>query len=270
MATSIAETAAVDPSAELDDGVEIGPFCVVGPGARIGAGTRLIAHVCVLGQVVIGRHNLISPFAVIGGDPQDYSYTGAPTLVEVGDHNILRENVTINRATEKEDGVTRLGSHNFLMAGAHVAHDCKLGDRITIANGTMLGGHVHVESHASISGGVAVHHYATIGGYSFVGGQSRIIHDVPRFMLVDGNPSRVRCINVVGLKRHGINAEAIDGLHEAHRLIYRAKMNPDHASKILESHGHLLPEVIRLLEGITAQHEGKHGRARERWRKTAS
>ncbi len=129
------------------------------------------------------------------------------------------------------------------MATSHVAHDCKLGDRITIANGTMLGGHVHVESHASISGGVAVHHYATIGGYSFVGGQSRIIHDVPRYMLVDGNPSKVRCINVVGLKRNGIGPEAIDALHEAHRLIYRAKMNAKQAAEILESHGHLLPEV---------------------------
>ena len=134
------------------------------------------------------------------------------------------------------------------MANSHVAHDCKLGDRITIANGTMLGGHVHVESHASISGGVAVHHYVTIGGYSFVGGQSRIFHDVPRYMLVDGNPSKVRCINVVGLKRNGISAEAIDALHEAHRLIYRAKMNAQHAAEILESHGHLSPEVQSLLD----------------------
>src|SRR5207244_11353904 len=117
--------------------------------------------------------------------------------------NIISDNVTIHRATEKEDGITRLGSQCFLMAGAHVAHDCRLGDRITIANGTMLGGHVHVESHASLSGGVAVHHYATIGGYSFVGGQSRIVHDVPPYMLVDGNPSKIRCINVVGLKRNG-------------------------------------------------------------------
>ena len=267
MGPMIAETAAVDPRAEIAEGVEIGPYCVVGPNVRIGAGTRLIAHVCLLGVVEMGEHNLVSPFAVIGGDPQDFSYSGAPTRVEIGDHNIIRENVTINRATEKEDGVTRLGNHNFLMAGAHVAHDCKLADRITIANGTMLGGHVHVESHASISGGVAVHHYATIGGFAFVGGQSRIIHDVPRFMLVDGNPSKVRCINVVGLKRNGLSAEAIDGLHEAHRLIYRAKMNPEHASQILESHGHLYPEVTRLLEFVTAQHEGKHGRARERWRK---
>lgn len=268
MATLIADTACVDPRAELADDVEVGPYCVLGPDVRVGRGTRLIAHVCMLGVTTVGEMNVISPFTVIGGDPQDVSYKGSMTRVEIGDHNIIRESVTINRATEKEDGVTRLGSHNFLMAGAHVAHDCKLGDRITIANGSMLGGHVHVESHASISGGVAVHHYATIGAYSFVGGQSRIVHDVPRFMLVDGNPSKIRCINVVGLKRNGVTSEGIDALHEAHRLIYRAKMSAKHAAEILESHGHLVPEVRNLLDFIQAQQEGKHGRARERWRKS--
>ena len=190
--------------------------------------------------------------------------------MEIGDHNILRENETINRATEKEDGLTKLGSHNFLMAGAHVAHDCKLADRITIANATMLGGHVHVESFAGISGGVAVHHYVSIGAYSFVGGQSRIYHDVPRFMLVDGNPSKVRCINIVVLKRNGIEEAGIDSLHEAHRLIYRAKMSARHAAEILESHGHFTPEVKSLLEFIESQQEGKHGRGREKLRMKAS
>ncbi|MDR3634905.1 MAG: acyl-ACP--UDP-N-acetylglucosamine O-acyltransferase [Isosphaeraceae bacterium] len=267
MASLIADTACVDPRAEIADDVEIGPYCVVGPDAKIGRGTRLIGHVCVLGVTTIGEHNLISPFAVLGGDPQDVSYKGAPTRVEVGDHNVIREGVTINRGTEKEDGLTRLGSHNFLMATSHVAHDCKLGDHVTIANGSMLAGHCHVESYASISGGVAVHHFTSIGSYSFIGGQSRIYHDVPPFMLVDGNPSRVRCINVVGLKRNGISPAGIDSLHEAHRLIYRAKMSAKHAAEILESHGHLTPEVRTLLDFIQAQQEGKHGRARERWRK---
>ena len=201
MASTIADTACVDPRAEIADDVEIGPYCVIGPDVKIGRGTRLLSHVCVYGQTAIGEHNLISPFVVLGGDPQDVSYQGTPTRVEIGDHNIIRENVTVNRATEKEDGLTRVGSHNFLMAGSHVAHDCKLGDRITIANGSMLGGHVHVESYASLSGGVAVHHYVTIGAYSFVGGQSRIYHDVPPYMLVEGNPSKVRCINIVEIGR---------------------------------------------------------------------
>ncbi len=268
MATLIAETACVDPRAEIADGVEIGPYCVVGPEAKIGRNTKLIGHVCLLGAVEIGEQNTISPFTVIGGDPQDLSYQGEPTRVEIGNHNVIRESVTINRGTMKENGVTRIGSHCFLMTGSHVAHDCTLGDRIMMANGTMLGGHVHVESHASLSAGVAVHNYVTIGGYSFVGGQSRIVHDIPPYMLVDGNPSRVRCINVVGLKRYGIEKDSIEALHEAHRLIYRAKMGPKHAQEILESHGHLGAEVARLIEFIQAQHDGKHGRARERWRKS--
>jgi UDP-N-acetylglucosamine acyltransferase len=268
MATLIADTACVDPRAELDDDVEIGPYCVIGPDVRIGRGTRLISHVCIPGHVTVGVRNVIHPFAVIGGDPQDVSYQGTPTRVEVGDHNIIRESVTVNRATEKEDGITRVGSHCFLMAGSHVAHDCKVADHVTIANGSMLGGHVHVERYAGISGGVAVHHFVTIGAYSFVGGQSRIYHDVPRYMLVDGNPSKVRCINIVGLKRNGISPEGIDSLHEAHRLIYRAKMSAPHAAEILESHGHKTPEVKSLLEFIETQQSGKHGRGREKLRKT--
>ncbi len=267
MAFSIADTACVDPRAELADDVEVGPYCVIGPDVRIGRGTRLVGHACLLGVASLGEFNVVSPYVVIGGDPQDVSYQGTPTRVEIGDHNVIREGVTINRATEKEDGVTRIGSHCFFMATSHVAHDCKLGDRITIANGSMLGGHVHVEDYASISGGVAVHHFVTIGGYSFVGGQSRITHDVPPYMLVDGNPSKVRCINVVGLKRNGVSVEGIDALHEAHRLIYRAKMSVRHATEILEGHGHMTPEVRRLLGFVQAQHEGKHGRGRERFRK---
>ncbi len=267
MATLIADTACVDPRTELGDGIEVGPYCVVGPDVKIGRGTRLIAHVCLLGNVELGEGNTISPFAVIGGDPQDVSYRGEPTRVVIGDRNVIRESVTIHRATSKEDGLTEIGSDNYFMAGSHVAHDCRLGDRITIANGTMLGGHVRVGSHASLSGGAAVHHYTSIGEYSFVGGQSKVVQDVPPFMLVDGNPSRVRCINVVGLKRGEIAKASIDAIHEAHRLLYRAKMNPDQAAEILEAHGHLLPEVARLLEFIRSQHAGKHGRALERTRK---
>lgn len=270
MAIMVADTACVDPRAEIADEVEIGPYCVVGPDVAIGRGTRLLSHVCIRGHVRIGEHNLIHPFAVIGGEPQDYSYRNTPTRVEIGDHNVFREGVTVNRATEKEDGVTRLGDHNFLMAASHVAHDCKLGSHITMANGVLLAGHVHVESFSSISGGVAVHHYATIGSYCFVGGQSRIYHDVPRFMLVDGNPCKVRCINIVGLKRRGFSKAGIDSLFEAHRLIYRAKMNVREASRILETHGQWTPEVQSLLEFIAAQQLGKHGRARERFRDGAA
>jgi len=268
MATLIADTACIDPRAELDDDVEVGPYCVVGPDVKIGRGTRLIAHVCVQGLTTLGERNVVHPFAVIGGEPQDVSFRGSPTRVEIGDVNVIREGVSIHRGSEKEQGVTRIGSNNLLMVNVHVAHDCVLDDKIIIANNTILGGHGHVESYVTISGGVGIHPFVTIGSYSYVGALSRIYHDVPRFMIVDGNPSKVRCINVVGLKRHGISAEAITGLHEAHRLIYRARMTAGHAAEILESHGNLCTEVGSLLEFIDTQHLGKHGRARERWRTT--
>ena len=173
MSTYFAENTVIDPRAEIDDEVEIGPFCVIGPKVRIGRGTRLENNVTLMGNVTIGCYNHIYPNAVIGGEPQDISYTGSDTKVVIGDHNIIRECVTINRASEKEDGVTRVGDHNFLMACCHVAHDCQLGNHIIIANGSLLAGHVHVHDHASLSGAVAVHHFATIGSYSFIAGVER-------------------------------------------------------------------------------------------------
>ncbi|MEX2558686.1 MAG: acyl-ACP--UDP-N-acetylglucosamine O-acyltransferase, partial [Pirellulales bacterium] len=179
MASYVGEHAAIDSRAEIDADVEIGPYCVIGPHVRIGRGTRLENGVTITGHVTIGQENHFYPGVVVGGEPQDLSYQGSDTQVVIGDHNTFREGVTVNRATEKEDGVTRVGSHNYLMACSHVAHDCRLGNHIIIANGSLLGGHVHVHDHASLSGGVVVHHYATIGSYSFVAGLSRVLHDAP-------------------------------------------------------------------------------------------
>ena len=266
MATFVADNASIDSRAEIDDEVEIGPFCVVGPHVRIGRGTRLENSVTLMGHVTLGCHNHIYPGAVIGGEPQDLSYRGSDTRVEMGDNNIIREGVTINRGTEKEEGVTSLGNNNFLMASSHVAHDCRLGNHIILCNGTMLGGHVQIHDHASLSGGAGVHHFATIGSFAFISGLSRILHDVPPFMLVDGHPSRPRCINVVALKRNNFSAEVINCLAEAHRLIYRAKVGLEHAREILRGNEQLVPHVNQLLSFIQTQQEGRHGRARERRR----
>src|SRR5262245_59005270 len=191
MATVIADTACIDPRAEIANDVDIGPYCVVGPDVRIGRGTRLIAHVCILGVANLGERNVVHPFAVIGGDPQDFTYKGEATSVEIGDDNVFREGVTIHKASTKEEGVTRIGSNNYLMANVHIGHDCVLGDRILIANNSMLAGHIHVESFATISAGVGLHQFATIATHSYVGALSRIYHDVPPYMLVEGNPSKV-------------------------------------------------------------------------------
>lgn len=269
MATSIAANAWVDPRAELDEGVEVGPFCMIGPHVRVASGTRLLNAVTLMGRVDIGRDNTLYPHVVIGGEPQDVSYNGADTSVEIGDGNVLREGVTVNRASEKEDGVTRIGDQNFLMANSHVAHDCKLGDRIIIANGTLLGGHVHVHDHASLSGGVAVHHYTTVGSYSFVGGLSRVLHDVPPFMLCEGTPARPRCINIVALKRNNFSPADIDALAEAHRLLYRAKVGLDPAREVLRGGARITPHVEQLLAFVEGQQEGRHGRGRETRRAAA-
>jgi len=266
MAVLVADTASIDPRAEIADDVEIGPYCVIGPDVKIGRGCRLVAHVCILGRSTLGEYNTVFPFATIGCEPQDLSYKGGDTRVEIGNHNTIREHVTIHRASEKEQGLTRIGSHNLLMVNVHVAHDCCVGDRVIIANNTSMGGHSHIESSVIISGGVGIHPFVTVGSYSYTGGMSRIYHDVPPFMIVDGHPSKVRCINVVGLRRHGFSAEAIAALSEAHRLIYRGRMASTQAAALLEEHGHNGPEVQRLLAFIENQNQGKHGRARERWR----
>lgn len=258
--------AVVDPAAEIAEDVYIGPFCVIGPHVKIGRGTRLENSVTVMGHVTIGEDNHIFPFAVIGAHPQDVSYQGSDTKVVIGDGNIIREGVTINRASEKEDGFTRVGSQNYFMAGVHIAHDCQLGSHIKIGNGSMLGGHVHIQDFANLSGAVGVHHFATIGMYSFVGGQSRVLHDIPPYMLVDGQPARPRCVNVVALKRGEFSEDAIRALSEAHRLMYRAKVGLHHVRELLSS-GHLLhPSVKQLMDFLEEQQQGRHGRARERRR----
>ena len=266
MATYIAENACVDPRARIDEDVEIGPFCVIGPQAQIGQGTKLENNVTLMGRVRLGCRNHVYPGAVLGGEPQDVSYGGSDTKVLIGDDNVIREGVTVNRASEKEDGVTRVGNCNFLMAYCHVAHDCQLGNHIIIANNTLLGGHVHVHDYASLSGGVAAHHFATIGSYSFVGGISAVRHDVPPYMLVEGHPAKPRCINVVGLKRNNFPPEVIHSLAEAHRLLYRAKVGLDNAWEILRTGGQLVPQVTHLLGFVQNQHEGSHGRGRQRRR----
>ncbi len=184
----ISKLADVDPRAEIGGGVVIGPFCVVGPNVRIGAGTRLLNNVSVLGHVTMGRECVVHPGAVVGGEPQDISYKGSPTQVILGDRNVIRENCTINRGTEKEEGITRIGSDCLLMACSHVGHDCVVGDRVILGQGSMLGGHTHVDSYATLSGAVAATHFSSIGGYSFVGGGSIVMQDIPSLHVGGGQP----------------------------------------------------------------------------------
>ena len=234
MATIIAHTAVVDPRAELDEEVRIGHHCVIGPNVRVGRGTRLENNVTLTGNTTIGRNNHLFPGVVIGAEPQDLSYQGSPTQVIIGDNNVFRESVTINRATEKEDGITSLGSNCYLMTCSHVAHDCKVGDRVIMANNVMLGG------------------------------LSRVIHDVPPYMLVEGFPARPRTINIVALKRKNFTADAIKALMEAYRLLYRSRVGMEHAREILAGGAPMMPELQVLFDFIQDSQDGRHGRGRDR------
>jgi UDP-N-acetylglucosamine acyltransferase len=261
-------TAHVDPKAELGPEVVIGPEACVGPKVKIGARTQIGFGAVVTGNTTIGADNKIHPYAVIGGDPQDLKYGGERTRLEIGDRNVFREYVTANVGTEKDHGVTRIGSNNFIMAYCHVAHDCALGDHIVMANAANLGGHVHIEDRAIISGLVGVHHFVTIGRLAFVGGMSRIGKDVPPFMIVEGNPSRVRVVNVVGLKRNGFSAERIEALKTALRLLYRSDVNSADAFRRLEEAGPT-EDVAYLIQFLRRVEAGRQGRALEAFRKTS-
>ena len=239
---------------------------MIGPDVKIGRGTHLHSGVTLMGRVELGENNQIYPGTVIGGEPQDVSYGGTDTRVLIGDDNIIRESVTINRGSEKEEGVTQLGNSNFLMAGCHVAHDCRIGNHVIVTNSTLLGGHVHVHDHAILSGSVAVHHYATVGSYAFVGGLSAVRCDVPPYVLVEGHPARPRCINIVALKRNDFDQAEIEALSEAYRLLYRAKVGLENAREILNGKGELNLHVNRLLDFVERQQGGAHGRGRERRR----
>jgi UDP-N-acetylglucosamine acyltransferase len=262
----VADLSRVDPRARVAKDAFIGPGCVIGPQVEIGRGTRLAGHVCLLGAVRIGENNLISSYVAIGGEPQDLSYWGTVTRVEIGDNNQIDERVTIHRGSEKEDGVTSLGNHNHLLNGAHVAHDCKLADRITIGSLSMIGGHVHIGSDAFVADKVGVHQFATIGCNSFIEGQSKITQDVPSYMRVSGYPSSVRGINNRLLEKSGLTREARAALRAAHKLIVLARLTLGQAYEILELRRHLTPEVLDLLAFLERQHSGRMGRARERRR----
>lgn len=260
--TTVHPSAIIEPGAQIDPGVLIGAYCVIGPEVSIGAGTVLENHVVIVGSTTVGRNNVIGHHAVIGGPPQLLKDLGPDTGIVIGDDNILRECVTVNTGTTKGGGPTRIGNHCLLMIAAHVAHDCILGDYVELINNVLLAGHIRVEDRAIISGGAALHHFVSVGTLAFVGGLSRIVQDVPPYMLVEGNPSRVRGVNVVGLRRAGVTEENISALKVAHRLLYRRNLSRNQALKRLEAQP-LTPEVRHLVDFLHATAQGKQGRARE-------
>jgi len=273
MPTSISKLSQVDPQSRIGRDVVIGPFCVVGPEVSIGDGTILHSHVVLTGNTTIGSSNRFWPGCVIGGDPQDVSYQESNTRIVIGDNNIFREGVTVNRGAEKEDAITRIGHHNMFMANSHIAHNCRIFSHVILVNGVLLGGHVHVHDGAIVSGNSVVHHFSTLGRLSFVSGGCRVPHDIPPFMLAAGsdNPT-LKTINVVGMRRAGISESSIDVIREAFRLIYRRNRPLDEVRQHFDQQlqGVIPLELSVLLNFIRSQRNGKLGRAREAFRNKAA
>ena len=255
MTTRIHPTAVVDATAELGDGTEIGPYCVVGPGVRLGAGCRLQSHVVLTGPSVIGAENVFYPFSCVGQQSQDLKYVGEPTHLEIGDRNTFREFVTVHRATAP-GGVTRVGSGGNFLSYSHIAHDCIVGDDVIFSNNGTLAGHVEVGDKAVVGGLTAIHQFCRIGRLAITGGCSKIVQDVPPFMMVDGNPARVRHINQIGLERAGIPKETVRALREAFRVLYRLDLNTAQAlERLRDEHGQV-PEIGQLVDFVAASERG--------------
>lgn len=214
-------TAVVDPKAELAADVEIGPYCVVGPKVTVGEGTVLDSHVVVGGRTAIGRGNRFFPFCAIGGVPQDKKYAGEDTALVIGDGNTVREHCTISLGTAQGGGVTRVGSDNWIMASVHVAHDCIVRDHTIMANNVTLAGHVTIGDWVVVGGLSGVHQFCSIGAHAMAGGGSVILRDIPPFVICNGNPCEPHGINSEGLKRRGFDADTINLLRRAYKLIYR-------------------------------------------------
>lgn len=255
----ISPLAVIDPQAKLADDVEVGPFCVIGPQVTVGGGCRLLNHVTLAGVTTIGRDNLFHPNCVIGGAPQDKKYKGAPTRLEIGNDNVIREAVTIHTGTEKGGGITRVGNNNLLMVNAHIGHDVQLGSNCIIANNVMVAGHVIIGDAVAIMGGVGIHHFVTIGDYAYLGGAARIHHDVPPFVKVDG-ADQVRGLNSIGLKRGGFSDQDIEALEEACRLLFYREKPFSVAMAEIESNNGTNPHIRRLVQFLRNRDEGRHGR----------
>jgi UDP-N-acetylglucosamine acyltransferase len=251
--------AIVDSKAEIGEGVEIGPYTVVRRDVVIGQGTRIGPHVVIGEGTQLGKNCEIYQFASIGEPPQALAYKGEKTYLLMGDHNIVRECVTLNRGTVQGGGKTVIGHNNLFMAYSHVGHDCTLGNQVILANSAALAGHIILEDYAIVGGLSAVHQFCRVGTHAFVGGVSGVLMDIPPYTLAQGAPSRLHGLNTVGIKRHGFSAETVRALKKAYRIIFRSALTLEKAVKRIEEDEiakisqvqHLLHFIQNSKRGIT-------------------
>jgi UDP-N-acetylglucosamine acyltransferase len=248
-------TAVVDANAQLGAGTTVGPYCILARGVVLGKNCWLQHHVTLAGPMRAGSGNKFFAYSSIGQQTQDLKYAGEPTYLEIGDENTFREFCTVNRST-KGDGKTRVGSCGNFLAYSHIGHDCTVGNSVVFSNNGTLAGHVQVGDHAIMGGLTAVHQFCRIGRFAITGGCSKIVQDVPPFMIADGNPAEIRGINLVGLERAGFDVETVKAIKEAFRLIYRAKLNTRQAIEAIRNDLAPSEEIMQLIEFIEQSERG--------------
>jgi UDP-N-acetylglucosamine acyltransferase len=248
-------SAIVDSSARLGAGTSVGPYCIIGPHVELGESCLLQHHVTLLGPMRAGARNRFYAYCSIGQQTQDLKYAGEPTYLEIGDDNSFREFVTVNRSTTS-DGKTRIGNCGNFLAYSHIGHDCLVADYVVFSNNGTLAGHVRVGDHAIMGGLTAVHQFCRIGRFAITGGCSKIVQDVPPFMVADGNPAEIRGVNLVGLERNGFTSESVKAIKEAFRLIYRAKLNTRQALEAIEAEIAPRDEIAQIVEFIETTERG--------------
>lgn len=254
---NIHPTAIVDPAARIPASCKIGPFCIVGEDVEMGEDCELISHVVLKGPTKMGSANRVFPFTTLGLEPQDLKFKGEKTRLEIGDHNVIRESVTIHRGTPGGGGITHVGSHCLIMAYTHIAHDCHVADHVIMANAATLAGHVTVEEYAVVGALCPVHQYVRIGAYSYIGGGTTITQDVLPFSLTSAKRDvRAFGMNSVGLERKGFSKERLRKIHRAYRFVQSSKMNIGDSLAKLKSEGDLGEDVERLVKFIEGSERG--------------
>jgi UDP-N-acetylglucosamine acyltransferase len=248
-------SAIVDGRAEIGAGTIVGPYCVIGAEVVLGQDCWLQHHVTLSGPTRAGARNKFYAYCSIGQQTQDLKYQGEPTYLDIGDENTFREFVTINRSTTSE-GKTRVGSRGNFLAYSHIGHDCTVGDEVVFSNNATLAGHVQMGNHAVMGGLTAVHQFCRIGRFAIMGGCSKIVQDVPPFMIADGNPAEIRGVNLVGLERQGFTPESVKWIKEAFRLIYRSKYNTRQAMEAIRKELPQNEEITQIIEFIEQSERG--------------
>lgn len=249
-------TAIIDPKAELDSNVSVGPYTIIRENVTIGSGARIGPHVTIDPFVTIGPDCQIFQFASLGAQPQAIKFGGEETYVKIGRGSIIREYVTVNRGTGFGGGITEVGEENFLMAYCHVAHDCKTGRQVIMANNATLAGHITIGDYVTVGGLVAVHQFVRIGPYAYVGGKSAVVKDIPPFVIAAGDRATLHGLNSVGLKRRGFPQSTVSALKKAYRIIFRVGLTVNEALERVRAEVDQIPEVVQFIEFIQATDRG--------------